>query len=52
MTFSQCAAEYIESHKAGWKGDKHVKLWNGSLKRYAEPVIGSLPVAAIDTAWF
>jgi len=34
VTFSQCAAEYIESHKAGWKGDKHVKLWRGSLGRY------------------
>lgn len=50
VTFSQCAAEYIESHKASWKGDKHVKLWKGSLGRYAEPVIGNLPVAAIDTA--
>ena len=32
VTFSQCAAEYIESHKAGWKGEKHVKLWKSSLK--------------------
>ena len=29
VTFSHCAAEYIESHKAGWKGEKHVKLWKG-----------------------
>ena len=49
VTFSQCAAEYIESHKAGWKGEKHVKLWKGSLKKYVEPVFGALPVAAIDT---
>jgi integrase len=49
VTFSQCAAEYIDSHKAGWKGEKHVKLWKGSLKRYAEPIFGSLPVAAVDT---
>ena len=40
MTFSQCAGEYIESHKAGWKGQKHVKTWKGSLKGYAEPIIG------------
>ena len=26
------------------------KLWKGSLGRYAEPIIGNLPVAAIDTA--
>jgi integrase len=50
VTFAQCTAEYIESHKAEWKGEKHVKLWKGSLKRYAEPIIGGLPVAAVDTA--
>jgi integrase len=49
MTFSQCAAEYIKGHQAGWKGQKHVKLWKGSLARYVEPLIGALPVAAIDT---
>ncbi|WP_342728865.1 integrase arm-type DNA-binding domain-containing protein [Bradyrhizobium sp. B097] len=50
VTFSQCAAEYIEAHKAGWKGEKHTKLWKGSLKRYVEPVFGALPVASVDTA--
>jgi integrase len=50
VTFSQCAAEYIESHKAGWKGEKHTKLWKGTLKKYAEPIIGHLPVAGVDTA--
>jgi integrase len=49
MTFSQCAAEYIKGHQAGWKGQKHVKLWKGSLAEYVEPLIGALPVAAIDT---
>jgi integrase len=49
MTFSQCAAEYIKGHQAGWKGQKHVKLWKGSLARYVEPLIGALPVAAVDT---
>jgi integrase len=49
MTFAQCAAEYIRTHQAGWKGKKHVTLWKGSLARYAEPLIGGLPVASIDT---
>jgi integrase len=49
MTFSQCAAEYIKGHQAGWKGEKHVKLWKGSLARFVEPLIGTLPVASIDT---
>lgn len=49
MTFAQCAAEYIKSHQAAWKGQKHVKLWRGSLARYVEPVIGALSVSSIDT---
>jgi integrase len=49
MTFAQCAAEYIKGHQAGWKGQKHIKLWKGSLARYVEPLIGELPVASIDT---
>src|ERR1019366_2974557 len=49
MTFSQCATEYIKGHQAGWKGQNHVKLWKGSLAKYAEPLIGALPVAAVDT---
>ena len=50
MTFAHCATEYIKEHEAEWKGEKHVKLWNGSLKKYVLPEIGGLPVAAIDTA--
>ncbi len=49
ITFSQCAAQYIKGHQAGWKGQKHVKLWKGSLARFVEPLIGDLPVASIDT---
>jgi integrase len=49
MTFSQCAGEYIRGHQAGWKGQKHVKLWKGSLAKYVEPLVGALPVASIDT---
>jgi integrase len=49
MTFAQCAAEYIRGHEKGWKGQKHVKLWRGSLAKYVEPKIGGLPIASIDT---
>jgi integrase len=50
MTFGLCAAEYIKEHQAQWKGEKHVKLWNGSLKKYVLPLIGGLPISSIDTA--
>ena len=50
MTFKECAEAYIKAHRAGWRNDKHAGQWEATLATYAEPVIGSLPVQAIDTA--
>jgi integrase len=50
MTFNQCAERYIASHKAGWRNGKHAAQWEATLATYAGPVIGALPVQAIDTA--
>lgn len=48
MTFDACAAAYVEAHRAGWKNDKHASQWGNTLTTYAGPVIGGLPVAAVD----
>ncbi len=48
-TFDECAKDYIQSHKAGWKNTKHVKQWESTITTYASPVLGKLPVNAIDT---
>jgi integrase len=50
ISFSECAAAYIENHRAGWGNAKHAAQWEATLRTYAYPVFGSLPVAAIDTA--
>ena len=50
MTFAQCAAQYITSHKTAWRNSKHRAQWDATLKTYAYPLIGSLPVAAVDTS--
>jgi integrase len=50
VTFEQSAHAFIESHEAGWKCDKHRFEWRSTLARYAHPVIGPLPVQAVDTA--
>jgi integrase len=50
MTFAQCAALYITSHKTAWRNAKHSAQWDATLKTYAYPLIGSLPVAAVDTS--
>jgi integrase len=49
LTFEQCAEAYIESHRAGWQNAKHAAQWGSTLKTYAYPAFGSLPVAGIDT---
>jgi integrase len=50
MTFDQCAAAYIAAHRSSWKNAKHASQWENTLATYASPVIGSLPVALVDTA--
>lgn len=49
MTFKECAQAYIASKRDGWRNDKHAAQWDNTLKAYAYPIIGDLPVAAIDT---
>lgn len=49
MTFDQCAAKYVEAHRAGWRNAKHADQWTNTLNTYASPAFGKLPVAAVDT---
>ena len=48
MTFDQCAAAYFKAHRAGWRNAKHAAQWETTLATYASPVLGKLPVAAVD----
>lgn len=50
MTFDQCATAYIAAHRGSWKSAKHAAQWESTLATYASPVIGTMPVAAVDTA--
>jgi hypothetical protein len=47
-TFKQYAEAYIASHSAAWRSARHASQWPTTLRTYADPVIGDLPVAAID----
>lgn len=49
ITFKQCAESYVAAHRAGWRNDKHAAQWSATLAAYAFPVIGALPVQAVDT---
>ncbi|WP_247889016.1 tyrosine-type recombinase/integrase [Azospirillum brasilense] len=49
MTFRECAEAFIDTNKAGWSNEKHAAQWTSTLSTYAYPVMGDLPVAAVDT---
>jgi integrase len=49
VTFDQCATSYIAAKRNGWRNAKHAGQWEATLSTYASPVVGALPVAAIDT---
>jgi integrase len=49
MTFRQCAEAFVAAHSAAWSSTKHRDQVEASLAQYAYPVLGDLPVSAIDT---
>jgi integrase len=50
LTFKACAESYIAEHRKTWKNPIHANQWPTTLQTYVYPLIGSLPVASIDTA--
>jgi integrase len=50
MTFHQAADAYIASHEAAWRNAEHRRQWGSTLDQHVHPTIGTLAVAAIDTA--
>jgi integrase len=49
MSFEAAAQAYYEQHEGGWTNRRHAAQFLSSLRQYAFPIIGKLPVAAIDT---
>jgi integrase len=50
ISFREACARYITANRSGWKNIKHAGQWEATLKTYAYPLIGALPVQSIDTA--
>jgi integrase len=48
FTFDQAAERYIAAHAPAWRNPKHRQQWRNTLATYCSPVIGALPVGAID----
>jgi integrase len=49
ITFTQCAARYIRSHRHGWRNRKHARQWASTLRTYACPIIGAMPATEVAT---
>jgi integrase len=48
LSFKKCAEEYLKAHSARWKSIRHAEIWKSSLKRFAYPLLGHLPVNTIE----
>ncbi len=48
-TFKQCADAFLNKHIHELKNKKHIQQWQNTLEDYAHPIIGSMPIALIDT---
>jgi integrase len=48
LTFAAAAQTFHDQHSVSWRNAKHRLQFIGSLKDYAFPIIGKLPVSEID----
>ena len=49
VTFQEVAEACIEAKSHEWRNAKHAQQWSNSLKQYAYPVLGELPLSDIST---
>ena len=49
-TFAEAAARVLEQKRAGWRNPKHPREWMSSLRRFAFPRIGKVPVSEVTSA--
>jgi integrase len=48
VAFKECAEHYYAAHEGEWTNAKHRQQFLSSMRDYVFPIIGSLPVAAVD----
>ena len=49
-TFAEAASRVLEQKRGGWRGRRHHREWMSSLRRYAFPRIGKMPVSEVTSA--
>ena len=48
LTFDEAAKRLIAAKEPGWKNAKHADQWRNTLATYARPILGKMPVDAIE----
>ena len=49
-TFAEAAMRVLEQKRAGWRNPRHPREWISSLRRFAFPRIGKVPVSEVTSA--
>ena len=49
ITFDEAARAFLAAKRGEWRSHKHAQIWPATIAKYVSPVIGKLPVDAIDT---
>ena len=49
-TFAEAASRVLEQKRDGWRGRSHHREWMSSLRRFAFPRIGKVPVSEVTSA--
>ena len=49
VNFRDYAESYVDRKEAEWRNLKHRQQWRNTLRDYAYPVIGELPITEVDT---
>ena len=49
-TFETVAEQCIDALAPGWRGPRQAQQWRASLRDYAYPIIGDMPVRDVDAA--
>ncbi len=49
-TFAEAALRVLEQKRDGWRGRRHHREWLSSLRRFAFPRIGKMPVSEVTSA--
>ena len=49
-TFAEAAMRVLEQKRAGWRNPRHPREWLSSLRRFAFPRIGKVPVCEVTSA--